>query len=83
MPRPSQQPKPSPHGKVLAADWEGTGIATITYLSWSIPILLQDLQTYFGQDFCFKFRFKLNLEWADCIIFRHGGLDIPKFPIAW
>ena len=29
----SQQPKASLYGKVLAADWEGTGIATITYLS--------------------------------------------------
>ena len=31
--RPGQHPKPSAQGKVLAADWEGTGIATITYLS--------------------------------------------------
>ena len=49
--RPSQQPKPSKQGKVLAADSEGTGITTITYLSLSITIIPQHLQTCFAQVF--------------------------------
>ena len=53
--RPSQQPIPWPMGSVCPMFWPltwlGTGLATITYFPWSIPVISQGLQTFFGRFF--------------------------------